>query len=302
MTDQPQDATVEEREEPLAGKRLAEARRLREISILEIAKELHLDEPKVRALEQNRFDALGAPVFVKGYIRKYAEIVGVAVDEVLADYAQFERRDEPPPIVGLRTRPQRDISPGPWLAAILAVAVVGGGAWAWLSGSFDSLFVSRDRSTLAPFEAAAPAADETAAQDEPESEPEQPGAADSAPVTATETPAAAAAEPVDDSFAEAQDAPPVFEAPPAGPPGEGEVGLTVAFSGDCWTEVSDASGARLYFGLGKAGETMSVVGAAPLHVLLGDSEHATVQVDGEAFPIPPSARRGDTARLTITSR
>lgn len=297
MSDQPHDTPVEEREEPLAGKRLAEARCLRDISIVEIAKELHLDEPKVRALEQNRFDVLGAPVFVKGYIRKYAEIVGVSVDEVLADYAQFERRDEPPPIVGLRTRPPRDISPGPWLAAILGVAVLGGGTWLWLSGSLDALFVARERAALAPFEAAAPAASDTAARAGTE-----PEAAGSEPVTETGLPAAVPDEPVDDAFAEAQDAPPVFEAPPAGPPGEGEVGLTVAFSGDCWTEVSDASGARLYFGLGKAGETMSVVGTAPLHVLLGDSEHATVQVDGEAFPIPPSARRGDTARLTITDR
>jgi cytoskeleton protein RodZ len=297
VSDQPHNATVEQGEEPLAGKRLAEGRRLREISIVEIAKELHLDEPRVRALEQNRFEVLGAPVFVKGYIRKYADIVGVSVDEVLADYAQFERRDEPPPIVGLRTRPPRDISPGPWLAAFLAIAVFAGGAWAWLSGSLDALFVAREQASLAPFETAAPAASDTAARAEPEPEPTE-----SEFLTDAGRPSAAPAEPVDDDFAKAQDAPPVFEAPPAAPPGEGEVGLTVAFSGDCWTEVSDASGERLYFGLGQAGETMSVVGTAPLHVLLGDSEHATVQVDGEAFPIPRSARRGDTARLTINTR
>jgi cytoskeleton protein RodZ len=297
VSDQPHNATVGQGEEPLAGKRLAEGRRLRDISIVEIAKELHLDEPRVRALEQNRFDVLGAPVFVKGYIRKYADIVGVSVDEVLADYAQFERRDEPPPIVGLRTRPPRDISPGPWLAAFLAIAVFAGGAWAWMSGSLDALFVAREQASLAPFETAAPAASDPAARAEPEPEPTE-----SEFLTDAGRPSAAPAEPVDDDFAKAQDAPPVFEAPPAAPPGEGEVGLTVAFSGDCWTEVSDASGERLYFGLGQAGETMSVVGTAPLHVLLGDSEHATVQVDGEAFPIPRSARRGDTARLTINTR
>ena len=295
MSEQPHNATPNEREEALAGKRLAEARRLREISILDIAKELHLDEPKVRALEQNRFEALGAPVFVKGYIRKYAELVGVPVDDVLADYRQFEQRDEQPPIVGLRKPPRAGISPGPWLGAILGILVVAGGAWLWLSGAFDPIFSAREPAALAPFEPQAPAADETAARQEPEPAVDE-------RVADAEAPAPARAETPGDSGAEEQEAPPVFEPPPPSSPGEGEVGLTVAFSGDCWTEVSDASGSRLYFGLGKAGETMSVVGTAPLHVLLGDSENATVSVDGEAFPIPPSARRGDTARLTITGR
>ncbi len=46
-----------------------------------MAKELHLDEPKVQALEENQFDVLGAPVFAKGHLRKYAELVGVPVDD-----------------------------------------------------------------------------------------------------------------------------------------------------------------------------------------------------------------------------
>ena len=54
---------------PVGGERLAAGRRERGISVHEIAKELHLDEPKVRALEENRFDVLGAPVFAKGHMR-----------------------------------------------------------------------------------------------------------------------------------------------------------------------------------------------------------------------------------------
>ncbi len=317
VSEQPHNATVNEREEPLAGKRLAEVRRLRDISILEITKELHLDEPKVRALEQNRFDVLGAPVFVKGYIRKYAEIVGIPGDEVLADYARLVGGGEPPPIVGPRTRPpDREVSAGPWLAVLLALVVVGGGAWIWLSGSLDGLFAAREPVTLAPFEgSAAPATSERAARSAPaqasasgptqasgpEPAPEA-GPAESEPEAGAGEPRAEPAESAAGTIPGAEDAPLALDAPPAAPPAEGQVGLTVAFSGDCWTEVSDASGARLYFGLGKAGETMSIVGTAPLHVLLGDSRHASVKVDGETFAIPPSARRGDTARLTITAR
>jgi cytoskeleton protein RodZ len=297
LNEQPPNASAgEESEEPLAGKRLAEARRLRGISIVDIAKELHLDEPRVRALEQNRFDALGAPVFVKGYIRKYAEVVGVSSDEVLADYRSFERRDEAPPIVGLRKPPRPEISAGPWLGGVLLIAVVAGGAWAWLSGSLDPVFNPQEAPLLAPFEPEESSGDEVVARQEPAPASEEAAEVAGAPEPAAAGPAAA------DVVTESQEAPPVFEAPPAARPGEGQVGLTVAFSGDCWTEVSDAAGVRLYFGLGKAGETMSVVGTAPLHVLLGDSDNATVRVDGDELPIPRSARRGDTARLTITGR
>lgn len=301
MNEQPDIAADEERKESRAGKRLAEARQARDITIVDIAQELHLDEPKVRALEQNRFDALGAPVFVKGYIRKYAELVGVPVDEVLAEYRRFEERDEPPPIVGLRRPPGPEVSVGPWLRGILVIAIVAGAAWLWLSGTLDPLFSSPEPATPAPFAPAAQPSGDAVVQPEPETEIEtEPAAAE--PVLETE------AQPV---LAEPLDAAEVLagetgtaasEAPPAGPPGEGEVRLSLAFTGDCWTEVSDAAGTRLYFGLGKAGDTASVVGAAPLHVLLGDSKNATVRVDGEAFPIPPGARRGDTARLTITAR
>ena len=55
-TEKPEeDAPEAEPQGPRGGQRLAEARRERQISVLEIAKELHLDEPKVRALERNDF-------------------------------------------------------------------------------------------------------------------------------------------------------------------------------------------------------------------------------------------------------
>ena len=76
-------ASESEESAPVAGERLAIARRELQISVLEIAKELHLDEAKVRALERNEFDVLGAPVFAKGHLRKYAELVHVA--EVLEE-------------------------------------------------------------------------------------------------------------------------------------------------------------------------------------------------------------------------
>jgi cytoskeleton protein RodZ len=80
--DETPDATAEG---PVGGERLAEARRAKQISVLEIAKELHVEEAKIRALETNEFDVLGAPVFAKGHLKKYSQLVGVNHDDVLAD-------------------------------------------------------------------------------------------------------------------------------------------------------------------------------------------------------------------------
>ena len=50
------ETVADEAIELMAGERLAEARRDSQIGVIDIAKELHLDEHKVRALERNEFD------------------------------------------------------------------------------------------------------------------------------------------------------------------------------------------------------------------------------------------------------
>ncbi len=97
---------------PLGGERLAEARRALQISVVEVAKELHLDEQKVRALEKNEFDILGAPVFAKGHLKKYANLVGVSVEDILSDYYRLNREVSMPPVVSSRPRPRQELTPG----------------------------------------------------------------------------------------------------------------------------------------------------------------------------------------------
>jgi cytoskeleton protein RodZ len=82
---------------------------------------------------------------------------------------------------------------------------------------------------------------------------------------------------------------------------EGQVLLVLEYSGDCWTEVTDANGERLFFGLGHAGQTVSRNGTPPLRALFGDHNNVSVTVDGAEFPISAGARRGNTARVTINT-
>ena len=273
----------------LAGQRLAEARRANDISIAEIAKELHLDEPKVQALEENQFDVLGAPVFAKGHLRKYAELVGVPVDDVLADYYKLNRAAGAPPVVGPKRKQQREINLGPWIAGFFAVAVAGGLFYWWFT-RVPVAEVTQTPGILEPF----------SSEIEPESANEN-DIAEPATGVVQDT-----AEVVDDSMI--VPAPQTVSEPATetasntndlAPATDSQVRLAMSFSGDCWTEVSDADGRRLYFGLGQAGQTITRQGTPPLHALFGDHNNVSVTVDGVAFPLSGDGRRGNTARVTI---
>src|SRR5690606_9409541 len=149
-----------------AGERLSDARAEREIALHDIAKEFHLDEYKVRALEQNNFEVLGAPVFVKGYLRKYAALVGIPVDDILADYFRMNSSASAPLVIPHRASPPREISPGPWLAGMTVVAVAAAAGWWWISSGPEWAGDESEPAALAPF------AEERPAQPPGESQPE----------------------------------------------------------------------------------------------------------------------------------
>jgi cytoskeleton protein RodZ len=256
---------------PLGGERLADARRLQKISVLEIAKELHLDEPKVRALERNEFDTLGAPVFAKGHLRKYAQIVKVDEGDVMADYYQLNRAGGMPPLVSARPRPRREMSPGPWIAVIVVVIVAATAYW-WFTSPGPA--IEEPQLDMLPQETT-PA---------PEQEPVVSDTDDSDVLeSALDEPEAAVEEPVQA---------PVLD--------DGQMRVLVTYTGDCWTEITDAKGRRLFFGMGTDGRTVELSGEAPFNVLFGNAGNASIRVNGSERAISAEERRGRTARLTIS--
>ncbi len=132
-------ATGDERPGPVGGERLAEARRAQQITVLEIAKELRLDEPKVRALERNDFDVIGAAVFAKGHLRKYAQLVKVDEADLMLDYYQLNRSAAMPQVVSTRPKLRRDASSGPWIAAFIVIIIAGAIYWWFAGGTEESV-------------------------------------------------------------------------------------------------------------------------------------------------------------------
>lgn len=291
--DSPVDKNIEAAPgEPACGERLAEARRAQRITVLEIAKELHLDEPKVRALESNDFEVLGAPVFAKGHMRKYAQLVGVDIDDVMADYYRLTRASGMPPVVQERQRIKPEMSPGPWIAAIilLLAAILA----YWMIGLREiPVAVESDDSEAQESALPEPVQQELPVDDTVDTVVR---------IAAGNSPSSI----IDDSGDLAVDEPtPITprvtatDRPVQIANGELQMRLELNFSGECWTEISDADGRRLFFGMGNDGRSVELSGKPPFSVLLGDAQNVTLLVNGDEYTIPATSLRGRTARLML---
>jgi cytoskeleton protein RodZ len=290
-------------EGPKCGERLAEARREQKISVLEVAKELHLDEPKVRALECNDFNLLGAPVFAKGHLRKYAQLVGVDEADIFADYYAMTRSSATPPLIVGSHRIRQEFSPGPWIAVIAVLLVAGGGYW-WffMRDAGPSPPVIPDASQpeglqpgqLQPEEMRPEGLQPDQLQPE-EMQPEQsqPDTTTGDIKTATDEIVLAAAAP--------NEKPPVAAAETS-PLAAGQVDLAIDFTGDCWTEISDADGRQLYVSMGHGGQSIDVSGKAPLSVLFGNVDNVSLRVDGNDYTLPAANSANRMVRVAIVSQ
>ncbi|MCW8909752.1 MAG: helix-turn-helix domain-containing protein, partial [Gammaproteobacteria bacterium] len=68
------------------GVRLREAREYRGLSIRDVAEQLNLNEDVLKSLESSSLEKLPAPTFTQGYIRSYARMLKLPVDEILHAY------------------------------------------------------------------------------------------------------------------------------------------------------------------------------------------------------------------------
>ena len=273
---------------PSCGERLLAARKAEGVSVAEIAKELHISEQKVEALERNEFEILGAQVFAKGYIRKYAQMVGANADEIAVEYDALAAVDAQP-VFKARPRPRREMSPGPWIAVIVLLVIAA--TVYWVITSQPEIFSLSDQEPDAPTPETSVPQDNTVAI---ELRDDAAGLNDAASDAVGEAPETADAldEPVEETDLPAAQV-------PATTAGDAEtVTLLLTFSGDCWTEISDGSGRRLYFGQGNDGRTVELSGVAPFNVLFGNASNVSLSVNGAAYDIGPVDRLG-RARFTI---
>ncbi len=251
------------------GGMLRAERERRGYSVQHAAEDMHLDVWVIEAIEANRFVALGAPVYAKGHLRKYATLVGLSPAAVLERYEALSGTPaEPTPIpaaIATPVRRERRRIPKLPLLIVVAIAVAVGLAW---------LVLELLRS---------PISDNTATSALPAATVSQPVVNE--PVEATPEPVAQAAAPVPVAAGTAATA------------AVGEVRVRLQFSESSWAEIYDATGKRLMFDMGVAGRARTVAGVPPLRVNLGLASAVSMQVGEQPVVVPRRAGQDRTKFL-----
>jgi len=277
------------------GERLRAGRERAGLSAAAAAEKLHLDIKVIEALEADRFADLGASVYVRGHLRRYADFVGEPGAELVSSYTARESRPPPPDLTQIpqaerRADPRRLVTPFVGLACAIVLLLA---IWFVLAGSHGSSGPSVESSAATP--AAAPdhsispgAADGNVVPAGPAAQVSPAGSVGPAPggavVAATE---AAGTQPKRDADTET----PAATAR--------ETRLTLNLTNDSWIEIYDERKQKLFFDVASAGSVQTVSGRGPLKVVLGNAAGVTVEVDGRAREIPASAIDGEGARFIV---
>jgi cytoskeleton protein RodZ len=105
------------------GRRLRLQRQARGLEIERIATQLHLRPDRVEALEQDRYEDLPGPVFVAGYIRNYARLLGIDPQPLIEAYRHATPGIEPP-VRHVTPAPVREIGSGHILVRLISLALL----------------------------------------------------------------------------------------------------------------------------------------------------------------------------------
>jgi hypothetical protein len=119
------------------GDSLREARTRRGLSPADVQKSIRIRERYLTALEEEHWDMLPGDAYAKGFLRTYAEFLGLNGNLYVDEYnAQITHRDEEPPLVPKSLAPSHRPRTGV-LRALVGILVVGAlvtGLVAWRLG------------------------------------------------------------------------------------------------------------------------------------------------------------------------
>ncbi len=283
------------------GVLLREAREARSLSVGALAATLKLDHRTLERLESDSHDAMPPPAFVRGYLRSIARVLDCDEVPLLRAFDASERSQEPE-IADFKSRPPSQIS-SEHRSVRYATIGIGLGLfvlvllWWWgddqAVNTFEQRAAALEKSlqeelpdppeveladaeretgmaTSAVTDSDKPLTDLTSAE-QPETSDLPSIAADDTAAVSTLVPVQAASTPSD---------------------------LKIRARERAWVDVTDAAGKRLYFDLLDAGREISLTGAEPYVVVLGNAAFVEVVFLGEVFDFAPFSVEG-VARFTL---
>lgn len=251
------------------GDTLRSAREDQGRSVEELAQVLRMRSDYVRALEDEQFEVFGGDIYAKGFLRNYANELGVDPQPLLDDYRR--EHGEHSEMAGLvtssaATRPAPRAAPPPWIAWLLvAVVVLAGLAFIGTLGSFGRT---------------------------PDQAGQDPTTAPPAPVESEDDETEGTEDPDEDGSQE-----PTEEPEPEPEPTFEGVEVIFALEEASWMRVI-VDGAVELERLVEAGDTLQFDGESEVVVRLGNAGGVRAQVNGEE--VDSLGARGDVVEVRFT--
>jgi cytoskeleton protein RodZ len=75
--------------------------------------------------------------------------------------------------------------------------------------------------------------------------------------------------------------------------------VVMNFNADCWLEVSDATGKKLFSGIQRSGGKLSLAGTPPYRLKIGAPRAVQVQYQNQPVDLSRFIRNNQVARLTL---
>ena len=275
------EAVEQNKDEISCGERLANKRSEKELTINQVAREIKIEPRVIEMIENNDFESIGAPVFVKGYLRQYSELVGLDPDLIIEKYSAINSIEDSPPIVNdsVDQISKYVLTPKIILIAIFVI-LISFGVLATVFGIFgnnEAVVIKMETETesqesILPT-VTAPQTDSSETQIDETFEME----------TETESQESLLTSTSNEFFTE-----------------ENLMNLTIIYSGLCWTEIFDANGERLFFGLGDQDREVNIDGVPPFDVMLGAADNLLeIKLEGREYNVVDSIRRGEVLRFKV---
>ncbi|ADO47500.1 cytoskeleton protein RodZ [[Enterobacter] lignolyticus] len=329
------EATQDSQAAQTTGTRLRNAREQLGLSQQAVAERLCLKVSTVRDIEDDKAPADLASTFLRGYIRSYARLVHIPEEELLPMMAKQA------PVKAAKVAPMQTFALGKrrkkrdgWLMSftwlVLFVVVGLTGAWWWQNhkAQQEEITSMADQSSAelntndsgssqnVPLDTSAAqsqAPDANAAAPQATSADAAPAAtaqANAAPAPAANAQAGAVVAPSQANVDPAPTAPAAAAANGAPLP-TSQAGITspaadpnalvMNFNADCWLEVSDATGKKLFSGLQRKGGTLNLAGQAPYKLKIGAPAAVQIQFQGKPVDLSRFIRTNQVARFTLNA-
>ena len=257
------------------GEKLHKTREEMGLSQEDVAEKLNLQMKTINALESDNFDALPEPIFVYGYLRAYAKLLGISASPLIAAYDQLGYSEpELSSVYKEKPAPNRAdmMFRNTSLSMVLVFAFLMVLWWySFEPGVEEPLVVAESGTELAEIAGVQIDNGEVRVlrRDIMDGESSSEAVASINEMTEKNPPASSA-----------------------------EAIMMLSFEGDSWVDISDADGNRLVYDLMREGRTKVVRGKAPFEIYLGNASVVKVEYNGEPFDLQPHVN-GNLVRFKL---